>query len=186
MPQQTDEEIARSVQKGQFEGFGLLVERYEQKLIRYARKFIAGPEDAKDIVQEVFIKAYKNIQSFDTDKAFSPWIYRIAHNEFVNAIKKSGREPISFFDPDTLIPHLIAKDKADDNLKNEELKKLVDGCLNQLDVKYREPLVLYFYEDLDYKAISEIMHIPVSTVGIRIKRAKEQLQTIYQSLNHKL
>ncbi len=183
---QTDEEIAKSVQKGQFEGFGLLVERYEQKLLRYARKFITGPEDAKDLVQEVFIKAYKNIQSFDTGQKFSPWIYRIAHNEFINAIKKTGREPISFFDPDTLIPHLIAKDKADDNLKNEELKKLVDSCLDKLDAKYREPLVLYFYEDLDYKTISEIMHIPTSTVGIRIKRAKEKLQIIYQSSEHKL
>ena len=62
---QSDEEVARKVQNNDAEAFGLLVERYEDKLMRYARKFLRDPDDAKDIVQEVFIKAYENIQSFD-------------------------------------------------------------------------------------------------------------------------
>src|ERR1039457_56959 len=102
MTEQTDEQIAIAVQKGDAQAFGALVERFEPKLLRYARKFLFDYEDGKDMVQEVFIKAYSNIQSFDADRSFSSWIYRIAHNEFINAIRKKGREPISFFDPDTL------------------------------------------------------------------------------------
>ena len=185
MTEQTDEQIAIAVQKGDAQAFGLLVERFEPKLLRYARKFLFDYEDGKDMVQEVFIKAYGNIQGFDTSRSFSSWIYRIAHNEFINAIRKKGREPISFFDPDTLFPHPTASSQADDDLKKAEVKEMVEKCLAKLDPKYREPLVLYYFEDMDYRQISEIMRIPVSTAAIRLKRGKVSLQKIYNSLNLK-
>ena len=99
MTEQTDEQIAIAVQKGDAQAFGLLVERFEPKLLRYARKFLFDYEDGKDMVQEVFIKAYGNIQSFDTSRSFSSWIYRIAHNEFINAIRKKGRSRFLFLTP---------------------------------------------------------------------------------------
>jgi RNA polymerase sigma-70 factor (ECF subfamily) len=183
MPELTDEEVALRVQKGDHEAFGALVERFEPKLLRYAKKFLFDYEDAKDTVQEVFMKAYANIQSFDAGRGFSAWIYRIAHNEFINTIKKKGREPLSFFDPDTLFPHPTAPTQADDELKKKETREMVEKCLGRLDAKYREPLVLYYYEDMDYKQISEIMRIPVSTAAIRLKRGRAALQKIYDSLN---
>jgi RNA polymerase sigma-70 factor, ECF subfamily len=185
MTEQTDEQIAQAVQKGDSGAFGALVERFEPKLLRYAKKFLFDYEDSKDTVQEVFIKAYSNIQSFDSGRSFSSWIYRIAHNEFINAIRKKGREPISFFDPDTLFPHPTAGSQADDDLKKAEIRQMVEKCLAKLDPKYREPLVLYYFEDMDYKQISEIMRIPISTAAIRLKRGKVALQKIYQSLNLK-
>ncbi len=185
MTEQTDEQIAIAVKQGDSRAFGMLVERFEPKLLRYARKFLFDYEDGKDMVQEIFIKTYSNIQSFDTSRSFSSWIYRIAHNEFINAIRKKGREPLSFFDPDTLFPHPTAPTQADDELKKLEIKQMVEKCLEKLDPKYREPLVLYYFEDMDYKQISEIMHIPVSTAAIRLKRGKVSLQKIYESLNLK-
>jgi RNA polymerase sigma-70 factor (ECF subfamily) len=82
----TDEQIAVRVQSGEQELFGALMERYEPKLSRYGRKFLASPDNIDDIVQDVFISAYQNIQSFDLTRRFSPWIYRIAHNAYVNAL----------------------------------------------------------------------------------------------------
>ncbi len=175
---QTDEQLATAIQAGQIAIFGELVERYEQKLIRYAKRFLFGYEDSQDMVQDVLLKAYANLNSFDTNRKFSSWLYRIAHNEFINAIKKKGREPLSFFDPDTLFPHPTDPHQADTELNRQELKNIIEQGLNQLDAKYREPLVLFYFEDLDYQAIAEIMHIPVSTVGVRIKRAKETLQKL--------
>jgi RNA polymerase sigma-70 factor (ECF subfamily) len=185
MTELTDEQIAIAVKQGDSQAFGVLVERFEPKLLRYARKFLFDYEDGKDMVQEVFIKAYTNIQSFDADRSFSSWIYRVAHNEFINAIRKKGREPLSFFDPDTLFPHPTAPTQADDELKKSEVKQMVEKCLEKLDPKYREPLVLYYFEDMGYKQISEIMHIPISTAAIRLKRGKVSLQKIYESLNLK-
>jgi RNA polymerase sigma-70 factor (ECF subfamily) len=172
----SDESIARAVQGGDAESFGILVERFEPKLLRYASKFLMSSEDGHDLVQDVFLKAYTNINSFDASRSFSAWVYRIAHNEFINAIKKKGREPLSFFDPDTLFPHPVAPEQADTNLHSVELKGMIDKFVDRLDPKYREPLVLYYYEGMDYKQISKIMQIPVSTAGVRISRAKQALQ----------
>lgn len=184
MSEQTDEKIAEAVQGGDSQSFGFLVERYEGKLRRYARRFLLGYEDAEDLVQDVFLKAYTNIQSFDTSRSFNSWIYRIAHNEFINAIKKKGKEPMPFFDPDTLFPHPLSNDHPEQDLKDTETKEMLDEFLGQLDAKYREPLVLYYYEDMDYAGIGDVMHIPQSTVGVRINRGKTQLQKVYKESKH--
>jgi RNA polymerase sigma-70 factor (ECF subfamily) len=182
MPE-SDEVIAVRVQKGDAEAFGMLVERYEEKLMRYARKFLRDPDDAKDIVQEVFIKAYENIRSFDVSRRFSPWIYRIAHNEFVNAIKKRSRGPVFGIDLDLVFPHLAAGETADDTALARDMRATLDACLDELDPKYREPLVLYYYEELSYKDMADILHIPTSTVGVRLARGKAMLQKIAASKN---
>lgn len=180
MAEKTDEEIVLRVQKGDAESFGLLIERYEEKILRYARKFVSNTDDIQDIIQEVFIKAYINIKSFDTGKRFSPWIYRIAHNEFVNALKKKSRMPIQFFDPDVFLPHLVAEETADSEANRKELKQMLDAYLDKLSSKYRELLVLYYFEDMDYKEIAEVLRIPVSTVGVRLRRAKGMLKKMVQ------
>lgn len=179
MPELTDEDIAKNVQDGQAQAFSHLVGRYEKKLLRYASRFLFGYNDAEDLVQEVFIKAYINIQSFDSSRSFNSWIYRIAHNLFINTIKKQGKEPLPFFDPDTLFPHPIEPKKADDEIKDLELKEMMDKCLTKLSPKYREVLVLYYFEDMDYQKISDILQIPISTVGVRLNRAKANLKDTY-------
>jgi RNA polymerase sigma-70 factor, ECF subfamily len=183
MDENTDENLAKQAQAGDQHAFGVLVARYGDKLLRYAKRFLFDHEDGADVVQEVFIKAYTNIRGFDANRKFSSWIYRIAHNEFIDAIRKKGREPLPFFDPDTLFPHPIEPKEADDEVKENELKSMLDSCLNRLKPKYREPLVLYYYEDLNYESIADILHVPISTVGIRLKRGKVALQKAYQELH---
>jgi RNA polymerase sigma-70 factor (ECF subfamily) len=174
----TDEEIAKMVQGGDSEPFGVLVERYEQKLLRYGGKFLFNIEDVKDLVQEVFLSAYANIKNFDVSRKFSSWIYRIAHNEFINAVRKKTREKISFFDLDVIFPHPVARETADKEIKEAETKKQLDQTVAKLDLKYREPLILFYYEDKNYEEIAEILKIPVSTVGVRLRRAREFLKKI--------
>ncbi len=172
----SDEEIALSVQGGNAAAFGILMDRYEPKMLRYARRFLFGYEDAEDQVQEVFLKAYANIRSFDAGRKFSSWLYRIAHNEFINAIKKRGREPVSYLDPDLILPHPVAKERADASIIDRETCELLDRGLSKLDPKYREPLVLFHYEEMDYKEISEILRVPVATVGVRLNRGRAALK----------
>jgi RNA polymerase sigma-70 factor (ECF subfamily) len=176
MEETTDEKIALRVQNGDVEAFSLLVGRYEKKITRYARKFLSHPDDIKDIVQDVFVKAYVNIKSFDTKRRFSPWIYRIAHNEFVNALKKRKSEKLSFIDFDVLLPHPVAKESADSDIDRIDLRRLLDGCLQNLPVKYREPLILYYFEEMSYREIADVLRLPVSTVGIRLQRGKSLLK----------
>lgn len=179
MHQETDEAIAEAVQRGDGDAFGILIDRYEPKLTRYGWRFLNTKEDIEDMVHEVFIKAYINIQSFDSSKRFSPWIYRIAHNEFVNALRSFKRRPMAFLDPDTILPQLAGNEAADKAILDAELKEQIESSLDTLDSKYREPLVLYFYEEMSYQDISEVLRIPVTTVGVRINRAKEKLKAAY-------
>ncbi len=173
-----DEELAREVQRGHILSFEALVERYELKIKRYGRKFLVGYQDIEDVVQEVFTKAYVNIQSFDASRKFSTWLYRIAHNEFINAIRKKKKEPLPLFNPDVFFPHPISKDNPSDVIRRKESKEMVGKSLSQLSPKLREVIVLYYFEGLSYREISDILRIPVSTVGVRLKRAKQAIKQV--------
>lgn len=172
-----DEELVIAIRKGNKELFGDLIDRYESKLTRYVKKFTQDKEDVSDIIQAVFIKSYTNLESFDTTRSFNSWIYRIAHNESVTYLKKRTNEKISFIDFDTFLPHPFAKETADDLTLKEETRKLLDTSLHDISPKYREALILYYYEELSYQEIAEVLHIPISTVGIRIRRGKALLET---------
>jgi RNA polymerase sigma-70 factor, ECF subfamily len=182
MPELTDEEIAMRVQRGDDQSFGDLMCRYEQKLMRYGGKFLSVDDDIEDKVQEIFMKAFVNLQSFDPGQKFSSWIYRIAHNHYIDALKKKSRSKMSFFNLDIFFPHAVAPETADGETEREDLKKMLDRCLDRLDSKYKEPLILFYFEDLDYKAISDVLQIPVSTVGVRIGRGKATMKKIFKEL----
>ena len=176
---ETDEAVVLRVRNGDKDAFGVLIERYEEKLLRYARKFLLFNETGEDLVQDVFIKAYVNLNSFDAGKRFSPWLYRIAHNEFINELKRRGKAPLPFFDADTVFPHPVAKETSDGEARDSETKRMLDGVIAKLDHKYREPLLLFFFEEMSYEDIADVLQVPVSTVGVRIKRGKERLRDLY-------
>jgi RNA polymerase sigma-70 factor (ECF subfamily) len=176
----TDEAIVEEVKKGNADAFGVLVERYEAKLLRYGKKFLSTGEDIEDIVQDVFISAYKNIQSVDTSLKFSPWIYRIAHNAFANALRKKSRQPLVLVDFDTFLAHPIYEDPEIAEREQAEIKERIQKGLSDLPPKYREVLILHYIEELPYKEISEILEVPVGTIGIRLMRARKELKKIYE------
>lgn len=173
----TDEEIVQRVQEGNVDDFALLMERYREKLLRYGRRFLVDYDAIEDAVQEVFIKTFTNIQSFNLKMRFSPWIYRIAHNTYINIIKKSGREPLTFFDPDTLLRHPSTERVDEEHMRNED-REMVREHLKDLSPKYREPIVLFYFEEKEYKEISDILRIPISTVGVRIRRGRERIKIL--------
>jgi RNA polymerase sigma-70 factor (ECF subfamily) len=172
----TDEACAAQVKKGDHDAFGVLVDRYEEKLMRYGRKFLSERRDIEDIVQEVFVSAYRNIQSFDEAQRFSPWIYRIAHNAFIDQLKKNTRNPFVLVDFDTFVAHGGYDDSVKNDYDQKEMKEMINKGLAQLSPKYREALILYYLEDLSYKEIAEVLRVPLGTVSARVKRAKGELK----------
>lgn len=175
---ETDEALVAYVQQGDRNAFGVLVERYEARLMRYGRKFLSRHEDVEDLVQDAFVSAYQNIQSFDTSARFSPWMYRIAHNAFVNFLRKQQRMPL-LIDFDTMVSHPVYDDPAESEREQEEMRRALEKGLSALAPKYREVLVLHYLEDMAYKDIAQVLQVPVGTVGIRIKRAKDSLKKMY-------
>jgi RNA polymerase sigma-70 factor (ECF subfamily) len=164
------------------EQFGVLMDRYEAKLRRYiARLGIRNPDDQLDVLQDIFIKVYRNLNGFDPKLKFSSWIYRIAHNEAISSYRKKNVRPEG---------HLIADSEellsfAAGNLDSAELQfdqtvnaDVIHQALKKLDQKYAGVLILRFFEHKDYDEISDILQIPIGSVGTLIHRGKKQLATV--------
>ncbi len=173
-PNLTDEQLVSVIRESDKELYGEIIRRYQEKLSHYLRKFIRNPDELEDVLQEVFIKAYKNLYGFNIDKKFSPWIYRIAHNEAINSIKKLSNQHLSLDEQEWEIV-----DKKMDILEKVSSKMEREAVEKQLFVlknKYREPLILYFFEQKTYEEISDILHMPVNTIGTLISRGKKRLR----------
>lgn len=160
--------------------FGNLVERYEARLTRYiSRLGVLDPDDRADVLQDIFIKVYRNLNSFDQNLSFSTWIYRIAHNEAVSWYRKLKARPEGYLvaEGDDIVK-LVATDSADiEAIFDQNVNKgLLLQALEQLDHKYREVLILRYFEHLEYEDISDILQVPTGTVGTWVARAKKQLK----------
>lgn len=175
-PHVTDEQIARRVQEGDANAFGVLMTRYEQKLLRYATRLLGDRDRGEEVVQETFIQAYRNIKGFNTRMRFSPWIYRIAHNRSMDELRRSTRSPLSI-DLDTLVS-FPSQERASDEAEQQELRRHLEQHLQMLTPHYREILVLFYLQELEYQEISDILRIPKSTVGVRLARARASLKKL--------
>lgn len=164
--------------------FGFVVERYEARLKRYiARLGVKNLDDQLDVLQEIFIKAYKNLNSFDMTMSFSAWIYRIAHNEAISWYRKRKVRPEGHLIADSaeVLDFISSTEEAPDIIfdKNIDIVALNQALLT-IDEKYREVLTLRYFEHLEYEEISDILKIPIGSVGTLIYRGKKQL---YNALN---
>ena len=172
----SDEVLAARVQHNDHAAFAALMQRYTRKLLRYGARLLPHESNLDDIVQDIFITVYRNIQDFDATRQFSPWIYRIAHNAFVDAIRRKHKEPLSFFDFDRMIPHPVYHDPVPQEKEDAELRVLLEKGLQNLTPAYREIIDLYYFENFSYRQIADILHVPIGTVGIRLARARAALK----------
>lgn len=183
MDELTDEQIVSAILNGDKDLYREIIRRYEKKLSHYLLKFLSDRDDMEDILQVVFIKVYKNLYGFDVSKKFSSWIYRIAHNEAVNYLKKRKNGRISLDD----VEYKLIDEKAD--IKGEAdrifLKEDIEKVLNEMDIKYKEPLVLFYFENMSYDEISDILRIPKNTVGTLIMRGKNSIKSKLSGINER-
>jgi RNA polymerase sigma-70 factor, ECF subfamily len=160
--------------------FGVIVERYEAKLARYiGRLGVRTYDDQMDVLQEVFIKAYKNLNSFDGSFKFSSWLYRIAHNEAISWYRKQKVRPEGnlIAEGEEVLLLLQNKDPgAEMEFDKTVNQSEVARALASIDQKYQEALVLRYFEDKEYEEISDILKVPLGSVGTLIFRGKKQLQ----------
>jgi RNA polymerase sigma-70 factor, ECF subfamily len=173
----TDEELVALT----FEDIGhfeCLVDRYTKPLLRYIRRITnVSDDDAKDILQDTFIKVYKNLNGFDTSLKFSSWIYRITHNQVVSVHRRLKARPEgNLVDiEDTVLDTISSEVDILEDIDRKYLQEYVAKALGTLDERYREVLVLRFFEEKGYREISDILRIPEGTVATHINRAKQQL-----------
>ena len=175
----TDIEIVEMTLKD-LNSYKYIIDRYESKLIQYIQRVIfVSKEDAEDILQEVFIKAYRNLNGYDSKYSFSSWIYRIAHNEAISFLRKKkkvieGNGDIEIFE------RISSGEDIEDDFISELKRKEVRGLLSKLDPKYREVLILRYFEDMEYNEISDILHTSIGNVSSLINRGKSRFKMLIE------
>ncbi len=179
----TDEELVRlSIENSDW--FLHLATRYEEKLFRYIRRMTGmQKEDIEDVYQNVLIKTYLHLTSFDPALKFSSWIYRIAHNESINAIRKKVVRPVVYLEDEDInkfSDNLDIAKEVDNNFDREIIEKV----LKKINQKYSEVLYLRYLEEKDYVEISDILKKPVSTVGNLISRGKVIFKKEYEKISN--
>lgn len=174
----SDEQLVEFVRSKDINLYSEIIKRYQAKLLRYATYILGDNELGADAVQEGFIKAYINLNSFNTKKKFSSWLYRIVHNNAMDILKKQNKQrPM----PENLELN-SGTDLEEEFIKNEIVNR-AQNCLEKMDIIYKTPLSLFYLEEKSYEEISDILRIPINTVGTRISRAKQLMKKICQKNN---
>ena len=169
-----DADLIRQATRGNVESFNLLVSRWEKRVYNYLLRITANREDALDLTQDTFLKAYQNLRKLDDPGRFAPWLYRIAHNEAYSMFRK--RKPET--DVDSLAPEATETKitVGGSSVFPIELSLAVASALDRLSTDQREAVVLKIYQGFKFEEMAEILSCPVSTIKSRVYTALELLK----------
>lgn len=185
----TDDQLISRTLQGESDAFGVLVMRWERQIYGLALRVLGREEDAKDICQETFLSAFRNLSKFRGEAQFSSWIYRIALNLCNTKIRRERSKQTIELDENVEIPERWAKPNVIDShaaASREEVAVLVRKALKALPPDMREVIVMKEYEGLKFDEIAEILKIPVSTVKTRLYTGLGQLRRRLEHLKDAL
>lgn len=163
----SDGEIIDAVKQGDRDAYREIVDRYKRRAYHVALGFVGDPQDALDVSQSAFIKAYKNLKRFDTGRPFPPWFYRILRNLCLDHIRRSKRRrevPLS----EVLI---FADDSAE-----REMQMALRQAIDALAVEQREVVMLHYFEGLSYKEMASMLGKPMGTIMSTLYHARQKLK----------
>ncbi|MEO8097519.1 MAG: sigma-70 family RNA polymerase sigma factor [Acidobacteriota bacterium] len=163
-----DRDLIAKARRGDVEAYNLLVSRWEKRVFNYLLRLVRNREDALDVSQDVFLKAYQNLPKLAEPEKFAGWLFRIAHNEAFSLLRK--KRPESELAPET---HVAA---GKGSLLPMELSLAVETALNRLNEDQREAVLLKVYQGFKFEEMAEILECPVSTVKSRLYTALDLLK----------
>lgn len=172
---QTDEELVQKAQGDDERAFGKLVERYETKVYSLAMKMLRNPEDAEDVLQDTFLRAYRGIKSFQGNSTFSTWIYRITANSALMRLRKKQLPTVSIDDADERETPINIADWSPgpvEQLLTQETQKVMDEAIEALPPEFKQVFILRDVEELSNAEVAEILDLSVAAVKSRLHRAR--------------
>lgn len=178
-----DQALVEQVQRGDKQAFDVLVLKYQNKIIQLVNRYVHDTDEARDVAQEAFIKAYRAIGRFRGDSAFYTWLYRIAINTAKNYLVASGRRPprsdIDAQDAEQYEGATGLREYATPErlLQKDEIQDAVAGAIDALPDDLRTAITLRELEGLSYEEIAQTMDCPIGTVRSRIFRARDAIDT---------
>jgi len=180
-----DQDVIRDCQKGKKDRYRVLVDKYKVRAYHAALLFTGNSDDALDLSQEAFYRAYKALSSFQPGKNFYTWLYQILRNICINHYHRVRKRvvPIGDIEEQRGRPFILPADTQPDEIfEKSEMREMVWKALNQLSEKDREILVLKEFNDFSYKEISDILNIPIGSVMSRLYYARKKLGVLLEAL----
>lgn len=169
-----DRDLVIRARKGSVDAYNTLVSRWEVRVYNYLLRITGSVDDAMDLSQDAFLKAYQNLQRLDDAARFGPWLYRIAHNEAISHFRKRR--------PETGIEELDLKPNLSPRMSPVEVTLAVESALDRLPPDQKEAVVLKVYEGFKFDEIAEILQCPASTIKSRVYTGLETLKGILAPL----
>lgn len=183
----TDEELVARVQvsgSDDLRAFETLVDRHQAKILANCRYLSRAPDDAEDLAQEVFTRAYFGLRRFRGESKFKTWLTRIKINHCINFVKKKRLSVVDMDDPGVMGQPEMAVDPAGEHsLRRGELRDRIGATLDAMSETLRVPLILRDMDDLSYQEIADQLDIGLSAVKMRIKRGREEFRQLYGELD---
>jgi RNA polymerase sigma-70 factor (ECF subfamily) len=187
-PQQSesDEDLLNRLRDGEREVFGPLVRRYERELFGYLRRYLGDDDLADDVFQNTFLQVFLKIKQYEPGRAARPWLYAIATNQAIDALRRRNRRGDQRADaaatldeegePRPLYELLAAPEMGPpDHAEQIEMRDRVRGAVNRLPELLRQVVMLTYFRGLKYKDVADILEIPVGTVKSRLHAAVTKL-----------
>ena len=166
--------LIRRIKQGEYALFDLVIQEYQNPLFAFLYRIVRDADDARDLSQDTFFKAYKYIRSFKEEARFSTWLFRIGYRLALNLIKRRKTHVDSLANID------LVKEEEDSTQKLErtEIGSIVGRIMDEIHTNYRVALHLFYKEEKTYNEIATIMKIPENTVKSHIFRGKEAIRKI--------
>lgn len=178
-----EEEIIKQIQQGKNveSGFKTLMRLYQEKLYWHIRSILKSHEDSNDVLQNTFLKAYKNINQFKIDSKFYTWIYRIATNESLNFLNKRKRKAMA-----TLEEHeyLIENLNAEQEIDGDKAQRVLQMALDRLPDKQKIVFQMKYFEEMNYKDMSEILDTSVGALKASFHHAVKKIEAFVKSAEY--
>lgn len=176
--------VIRRVLEGDDQAFAQLVTAYEKQVFNLCLRMCGNREEAKDLAQEAFLKAWRGLRFYQFEAAFSAWLYRLTSNVCIDYLRREKRRPtvsLTLEDDNQETPEMEIADSAplpEEQVLHREREELVAWAMNQLDEEFRQVLTLRVIENLSYEEIGQIMELKEGTVKSRLARARLKLKKI--------
>lgn len=183
-PEADETELIQRARNGDSQAFGALVERYQRRVVGVAQAVVHNQDDAVELAQETFIRAYENLAKFESRSSFSTWLYRIAANLAIDFRRREGRHTmLRGEDAEAEIQRLPSpRGDAFRETARAELSGRINEALKELTPEHRAVILLREVEGLSYDEISEVLQVPRGTVMSRLHYARGRLRAILKDL----
>ena len=180
-----DRDLILQTRKGKVEAYNLLISRWEKRIYNYVLRLVRNREDALDLTQDVFLKAYQNVHKLDDVERFGPWLFRIAHNETFSLLRRQRPDRVELNEAIAEDPGSSSFESGGGRLLPLELSIAVTAAMTRLKPEQREAVVLKVFEGFKFEEIAQILDTPVSTVKSRLYTAFDQLKDVLAPMGQK-